>query len=154
VISETTTRVSEHTDEAINAAIQRRIEESVSYHASVGRQAIEQRLAELDQEWDIERGLEANAAGFSLLAVTLGITVDRKWLWVPGVIVAFLFQHALQGWCPPVPVLRRLGFRTEAKISRERYALKALRGDFREVEPATNEHAQEKALAELRAVER
>jgi hypothetical protein len=29
-----------------------------------------------------------------------------------------------------VPVLRRLGFRTASEIDHERYALKALRGDF------------------------
>jgi hypothetical protein len=39
-------------------------------------------------------------------------------------------MHAVQGWCPPVPVLRRLGFRTASEIDHERYALKALRGDF------------------------
>jgi hypothetical protein len=39
-------------------------------------------------------------------------------------------QHAVQGWCPPIPVLRRFGFRTADEINRERYALKALRGDF------------------------
>ena len=45
-------------------------------------------------------------------------------------MTGFLLQHALQGWCPPVPVFRRLGVRTTAEIDRERYALKALRGDF------------------------
>ncbi|WP_111420331.1 efflux transporter outer membrane subunit, partial [Rhodoplanes roseus] len=29
----------------------------------------------------------------------------------------FLFQHAIQGWCPPVPILRRLGFRTELEAT-------------------------------------
>jgi hypothetical protein len=41
-----------------------------------------------------------------------------------------LLLHAVQGWCPPVPLFRRLGFRTSAEIHQERYALKALRGDF------------------------
>ena len=36
----------------------------------------------------------------------------------------------LQGWGPPVPLFRRLGFRTRAEIARERYALKGIRGDF------------------------
>lgn len=64
----------------------------------------------------------------------------------------FLLQHALQGWCPPVPVLRRLGFRTQTEIDEERYALKALRGDFRElvspsVDPA---RAADQAMAAVR----
>jgi hypothetical protein len=49
---------------------------------------------------------------------------------LPVVVAGFLLQHALQGWCPPLPVLRRLGVRTADEINQERYALKALRGDF------------------------
>ena len=55
---------------------------------------------------------------------------DRRWLVLPGIVAAFLFQHAVQGWCPPLPLLRRLGFRTATEIGQERYALKALRGDL------------------------
>ncbi|HVT30818.1 MAG TPA: hypothetical protein VHE81_22625 [Lacipirellulaceae bacterium] len=95
-----------------------------------GPAAIDRRLAELDAEWDIERCLETMAPSFSLAGLTLGITVNRKWLLLPIVVQAFFLQHALQGWCPPVPVLRRLGFRTADEINGERFALKALRGDF------------------------
>src|SRR5512137_1303150 len=137
MIAYTTSRVSDNTSEAINVSIEQHTEESVSHYASAGPEAIERRLQELDREWDIERALEANAAGFTLAAVILGVVDDRKWFIVPGVIAAFLLQHAIQGWCPPLPLLRRLGVRTETEINRERCALKALRGDFREVEPAT-----------------
>jgi hypothetical protein len=34
-----------------------------------------------------------------------------------------VLQHAMQGWCPPVPLLRRLGIRTRNEIDREKYAL-------------------------------
>ena len=87
------------------------------------------RLAELDREWDIERILEANASTLAF-GVLLGSTVDRRWLALPALVTAFLFQHAVQGWCPPLPVLRRMGFRTADEINQERFALKALRGDF------------------------
>jgi hypothetical protein len=53
-------------------------------------------------------------------------------------VQGFFMQHALSGWCPPLPVLRRLGFRTQYEIEQERYALKALRGDFQEL-PETSE---------------
>jgi len=49
---------------------------------------------------------------------------------LPAVVGTFLLQHAVQGWCPPLTVFRRLGFRTAGEIARERYALKAMRGDF------------------------
>lgn len=35
-----------------------------------------------------------------------------------------------QGWAPPVPILRTIGVRTLQEIDHEKYALKALRGDF------------------------
>ncbi len=76
------------------------------------------------------RTLEANAATASLIGLTLGATVDRKWFIFPAVVAGFLLQHAVQGWCPPLPIFRRLGFRTQPEIDYERYALKSLRGDF------------------------
>ena len=154
MLAHTTSRVSENTSEDINVRIQRQTEESVSHYASGGPNAIERRLEELDREWDIERALEANAAGFTLAAVILGVVKNPKWFIVPGVIAAFLLQHAIQGWCPPLPLLRRLGLRTETEINRERCALKALRGDFREVEPAANEQVPHKAVVALRAADR
>lgn len=154
MIPATTVRVRGNTADSINKAIRRQVEESISYHATAGPEAIERRLKELDREWDIERVLEANAAGLSLVAVILGIAEDRKWFLVPGVIAGFLLQHAIQGWCPPMPILRRLGFRTETEINWERYALKALRGDFREVEAVAAQPVQGAVAAALEAVDR
>jgi hypothetical protein len=87
-------------------------------------------LNELDREWDIERAIEANAATVLLAGLGLGTFVDRRLFVLPTIVAGFLLQHALQGWCPPVPIMRRLGFRTQVEIDEEKYALKALRGDF------------------------
>ena len=125
----TASRVPAHTAAHINRRIEQEIEASVMYFAE-DPEEIDDRLGELDREWDIERTLEANAASFSLLGLTLGLTVDRRWLALPVGVAAFLLQHAVQGWCPPMPVFRRLGVRTSGEIDQERYALKALRGDF------------------------
>jgi len=65
---------------------------------------------------DIERCLEAMAPTASLVGLCLGLTVNRKWLALPIGIQAFLLVHALQGWAPPIPILRRLGVRTAAEI--------------------------------------
>ena len=82
----------------------------------------------------MERLLETNASALAGVGVGLAAaTGSRKWLILPGIVLSFLFQHAVQGRCPPVPVFRRLGVRTREEIDRERYALKALRGDFRDV---------------------
>jgi hypothetical protein len=74
--------------------------------------------------------LQANAGTLALTGTLLGLRVDRRFLVLPGVVYSFFLQHALHGWCPPIPVLRRLGVRTSREIERERYALKVLRGDF------------------------
>ena len=69
-----------------------------------------------------------------LLGVTLGATVDRRFFYFPAIVGGFLLQHAVQGWCPPMFWFRRMSIRTQSEIDYERYALKALRGDFRGVD--------------------
>lgn len=125
----TTNRVAAHTSNAINERIRRQAEARIASYAA-HPEDIDGRLAELDREWDIERVLETNASLLALSGVILGATADRRFLIVPAVVTAFLLQHAVQGWCPPVPILRRLGVRTATEIAEERYALKQLRGDF------------------------
>ena len=130
MLTATTTRVPEHTPSEYNDAIRRATDENVVRLAAAGPGAISGRLQELDHEWDIERTLEANAASLTLAGVLLGAAVDRRFFILPGVVAGFLLQHALQGWCPPVPFFRRRGVRTASEIDHERYALKYLRGDF------------------------
>jgi hypothetical protein len=122
--------VRDATDPAINEDIDHSIEASVRYFAQRPREELDGRIAELQDEWDIERWLETNAAALSLAGLTLGILGRRVWLGLPVVVSSFLLQHALKGWCPPVPLFRRMGARTRQEIDREMYALKVLRGDF------------------------
>lgn len=134
MLPSTSDRVPLHTAQHVNEQIRRQTENNVRRYAAAGTEAVERRLAELDREWDVERTLEANAATAVLVGVTLGATVDRKFFFFPAVVAGFLLQHAIQGWCPPMPVFRRLGFRTQTEIDEERHALKALRGDYRQVQ--------------------
>lgn len=128
--STTIGRVPDHTAGHVNRQIQEELEARICYFAA-NPSGIDRRLRELDEEWDIERLLETNASTLAFIGVVLGATVDKRWLVVPALVTAFLFQHAVQGWCPPIPVLRRLGYRTSREIEVERVALKVLRGDFR-----------------------
>ncbi len=127
--AKTVSRVSVHTAPSINRRIRREMECRLRYYADHPEE-IDERLRELDREWDIERTLEANAAGVGLGAFGLAVLAGRKFLLLPVAVFGFLLQHALHGWCPPVPVFRRLGVRTQTEIEVERYALKILRGDF------------------------
>lgn len=133
MIPSTVERVPLNTPTQVNETIRQRTEENVAAYAARGRGAIEQRLQELDQEWDIERLLEANASIACLVGLALGASVDKKWFLLPAAVAGFLLQHSIQGWCPPMPVMRSLGVRTASEIDHERYALKAIRGDFRDV---------------------
>ncbi len=114
--------------------------------------AIESRLRELNREWDMERTLETNAAAVAMAGLALGAFVDRRWLAVPAAVSLFLLQHALQGWCPPVSFFRRMGVRTQREIDQEIYALKALRGDFKNAHVSNDDgDAQEAAMRALQA---
>ena len=153
MLPNTVTRVTNQTCDAVNERIRRQTEENIARFKHAGPTAINRRLEELDGEWDIERTLEANAASASLIGVTLGSTVDRRWFALPAVVGAFLLQHALQGWCPPLPVFRRFGFRTATEIDYERYALKALRGDFTDLHPNKRDRGNKLADKALQAAE-
>jgi hypothetical protein len=122
-------RVPTSTSDKTNAAIAEQTRERLHAFATQP-EGIPGRLSELEFEWDVERTLEANAATLALVGTMLGAFVDRWFLAIPIIVTVFLLQHALQGWCPPLPILRALGFRTSREIAGERTALKALRGDF------------------------
>lgn len=114
----------------VSRTIQQSIEHSIRYHQTHKSQ-IAGRLQELDEEWDIERALQAIASAVSLFGVARGLLGRSRWFVVSATASGFLLQHALQGWCPPIAPLRRLGYRTAFEIDQERQALKLLRGDYR-----------------------
>jgi hypothetical protein len=127
-------RVRANTSPFVNQDLDDALESRIRYYATQEPVVINRRIAELDREWDIERALEANAASVSIAGFVLGIGFGKKWLLLPVVAAGFLLNHAIKGWCPPLPILRRVGFRTRFEIEQERYALKILRGDFDHVE--------------------
>ncbi len=119
-------RVRANTARDVNEEIDSRIDESIQLYRVKGVTDILQRLYELEREWDIERMLEMMASSFSLTGLALGRTKNRRWFIFPTIVLSFLLVHAVQGWCPPLSILRRLGFRTREEIDRELYALKAV----------------------------
>ncbi len=131
--TDSASRVTDNTAPSVNERIRRQTDERVAQAAASGPEATAARLTDLDYEWDVERCLETGASGLCLVGLTLGATVNRRWYLLPTVVTSFLLQHALQGWCPPLPVFRRLGVRTRDEINEERFALKALRGDFQQI---------------------
>jgi hypothetical protein len=139
-------RIRAHTPTRTNREIETGAARRVLHAAAESNQVLTQRIEKLDQEWDIERWLEANAAGLAVTGTVLGLLVNRKFFAIPCVVLPFLFQHAIQGWCPPVPILRSKGVRTRREIDAEKYALKALRGDFSAM-PADGNPAESARIA-------
>jgi hypothetical protein len=126
-------RVRANTPPEINQAIDTEIAATVRFYAGKTDYEITKRIKELDLEWDIERYLEANAAIFTFIGAALGLKKNQNWFVLPLIVSIFLLQHAVQGWCPPLSIFRRLGIRTRREIEVEKYAMKALRGDFDEI---------------------
>ena len=128
-------RVRAVTDPEINRQIDDQIRHRLQLYSCQDNELISQRIRELDEEWDMERTLEANASTLALTGLCLGTVMSRKWYVVPMLVTGFLLQHAIQGWCPPVKFFRKRGVRTRQEIEKERYALKVMRGDFESVSP-------------------
>lgn len=116
-------RVRRASSDKINRQIDQLTNANIARYSKMSPEVIQRRINALDREWDVERVLEINASTLALSGLVLGLTRDAKWFILPGIVLPFLFQHAVQGWCPPLPILRRLGIRTRGEIDREKYAL-------------------------------
>ncbi|MFW5750334.1 MAG: hypothetical protein ACOCZK_01675 [Planctomycetota bacterium] len=125
-------KIRRHTRDCDTRRIRRRLEASLHYYAENPDQ-IDQRLDELAHEWDIERLLESNASTLILIGSLMSAFGHRRGHVLTGIVSGFLLQHAVQGWCPPLVVLRRLGVRSKDEILEEHYALRVLRGDLDEL---------------------
>jgi hypothetical protein len=123
-------RIEKSTPEKLNKEIREETYQNLQEYGGMSRVEINARMIELNREWDVERTLQLNAAMLALTGTLLGITVDKKWFTLPVVVTGFLLQHSIQGWCPPLPFFRSLGFRSRKEIELERHALKAMRGDY------------------------
>lgn len=122
----TRNRVPVHTSASVNRRIEQETEKRVQYYSRHPSE-VDSRLRALNREWDIERAIEMNASALAFVGTSLGALRNRNWLILPALVTGFLFQQAVQGWCPPVPILRRLGFRTIYEIEQERRELLTLR---------------------------
>lgn len=99
---------------------------NISRYKRQDKRIIARRIEELDGEWDVERVLQVHGTALTLTGLVLGLAVNKKWLLLPGIMLPMLLQQSIQGWCPPLPLLRRLGLRTRLEINREKHALEPL----------------------------
>ena len=96
-------RVREQAAAADNKTIDREAEGRVQRFAGKSKEEITEQIDRLEREWDMERLLETNASILSLVGMSAYAgSRNKKWLFLPGVVMSFLVQHSVQGWCPPV----------------------------------------------------
>ena len=126
MIPSTVERVPQNTTAGVNRRIEEEARARVDHYRTASAGEIRERLHALDQEWDIERVLEANMGAAVLGTLILSKISDRRWSLLTAVIGGFMINHAVNGWCPPLPVWRSLGFRTTHEIEAERQQLKSL----------------------------
>ncbi|WP_164014908.1 hypothetical protein [Pyxidicoccus trucidator] len=126
--------VRSHTPLVVNRRIDEHVEACVRHMAQhADRAEMSRYLDRLEKEWDISRALSVGAAA----AVALGLLLGRKdggsWRVLSAVAAGTLFQHGLFGFGPMSGVLRLMGVRTRREIDLEKFAIKALRGDFERI---------------------
>ena len=106
---------------------------NISKYINASKDDISKRIEQLNKEWDTERVLEANASAIIFIGTVLGFLVNTWLFLICGFISFYLLMHALEGWCPPLPLIRKLGVRTVYEICTEKMILKHLRGDFNDL---------------------
>ncbi|AAK76785.1 hypothetical protein BJV85_003881 [Clostridium acetobutylicum] len=123
----TSKRVAMNTSNEINLKIQKKLCSNIEAYNKMSKEEILSKIHELDAEWDIERILETNAASIILLSIAAGlIKKNSGYFKFAGIVSGFLLQHAIHGWCPPLPLLRKMGIRTQEEIDEEKFHLKRL----------------------------
>lgn len=131
ILPATTNRVALNTCKEINEQIREKTLHCLSSEEDRSESALSEKVKTLNKEWDTERVIETGAASMVLAASVMGyLKSSCRCFWITGAVGCFLLQHALQGWCPTLPIIRKCGVRTAEEISNEKTVLKLLRGDF------------------------
>lgn len=118
----------QRTPDHVNRKIDREINAAIEL-AGESPLLIRARLDHIDREWHLDRALIAVFSVLGSATASLAMRSLRRKGRIGGFGVlfftqmAFLLNHAVRGWCPPVAVLRRLGVRTAREICAERCAL-------------------------------
>jgi len=130
VLPATAHRVAAYTNPEVNEMIRGSTLDNIKCMENAEEAELSRRIQTLNAEWDMERFVEAEAAICTIACSLLGMSKKKFWPFLTLVGGVFLLQHALLGWCPSAPVMRKMGIRTAEEICQEKTVLKLLRGDF------------------------
>jgi hypothetical protein len=124
------------------------IEDRLHRVAFDGQPAITKRLAELDDEWSAGRVAKLGIASGILIGLAAAVVVNWWWLAVPVALGLLQLQYLGSREGLLTRALKKMGLRSSVEIEHERFALKALRGDFHNL-PVIYDRADEDALSRL-----
>ena len=99
--------------------------------ADMGPVAVEDRLRQIEREWSAGRVTKVVVAFAVLGGMGLGLALGGWWYAMPVIAGLFLLQYLFTRTSWLGRVFQEMGFRSGQAIDEERFALKALRGDFR-----------------------
>ncbi|XXF76055.1 hypothetical protein P2318_23750 [Myxococcaceae bacterium GXIMD 01537] len=125
--------VRSHTPAPLNRRIDDKVEACVRSMAQRDRAEMSRYLEKLDREWDLNRAVSVGAAGAAMAALLVAGREGHTLRGIAAVAAGLLLQHGLMGWGPLAELVRALGVRTRREIDLEKFAIKALRGDFERV---------------------
>lgn len=101
--------------------------------ADAGPQAIDERLVEIESEWSAGRLTKASIGVLLLTGIALAVFVSPVWMILPLLCGLFLLQYLFGRGSWLAAAFHGLGYRASSEIDQEKFALKALRGDFRDL---------------------
>ena len=110
---------------------QTKLEARLACLADAGPQALSDRLDQLDREWSAGRMTKATIGVLIVTGLALTALTNPWWLILPAVGAFFLLQYLVSRTSWLGLTFQELGFRSGADIDQEKFALRALRGDFK-----------------------
>lgn len=109
------------------------LEQRLACLADAGPQAITDRLNEIDKEWSAGRVAKVTIGLTIVVGLALTALAGPWWLILPAFGALFLLQYLFNRVSWLGAMYREIGFRSGAEIDHEKFALKALRGDFHQL---------------------
>ncbi|MCP3163899.1 hypothetical protein [Myxococcus qinghaiensis] len=123
-----------HTPLMVNRRIDEHVEACVRHMAThADRPEMSRYLQRLEREWDLNRAVMVCTAALGTLGLLLGKKDGGRWRVLSAVAAGVLLQHGVFGFGPLSAPLRALGIRSRREIDLEKFAIKALRGDFERI---------------------
>ncbi len=112
--------------------------------ADAGPEAINDRLAQLDWEWTAGRAAKVTAAVVVLAGTALALATGSWWwmaLTAAGGLLLLQYSFSKTSWL--ARMFQEMGYRTGCEVEQEKFALRALRGDFRHLPTVHDIEAQD-----------